>query len=120
MIKRFSRISPVQLGTVLAVTYALLSLVFVPFFLLFALFMPHVAATGVSAGQPQMFPGGFVVMAIVFPIMYGVLGFIFGVIGALIYNLVAGWTGGIELTFSDVVPPLPTKSNQILSQLSQS
>ena len=63
--------------------------------------------------QPQMFPGGFVVMAIVFPIMYAVLGFIFGVIGAAIYNLVAGWTGGIEFTLSDVVPALPPQSSQL-------
>src|ERR1043166_6424212 len=31
------------------------------------------------------------------PIMYGVLGFIFGAIGALIYNIAAGIIGGLEI-----------------------
>ena len=58
-----------------------------------------------------MFGGGVVVMAVGLPVMYGAFGFIFGVIGALIYNLVAGWTGGIEITLTDVVPPLPTQGS---------
>ncbi len=37
---------------------------------------------------------GLIVMA---PIMYGVMGFIVGVIGAFFYNIVAGWVGGIEV-----------------------
>ncbi len=112
MTKRISHIAPVQFGTVLAATYALLSLIFVPFFLLFALVLPHFAPPNASMTQPQGFPGGFAVMAIVLPIMYAVLGFIFGVIGALIYNLVAHWTGGIEFTLSDVVPALPSQGVQ--------
>jgi hypothetical protein len=31
------------------------------------------------------------------PILYAVMGFIIGVIGAFIYNLVAKWVGGIEV-----------------------
>jgi len=31
------------------------------------------------------------------PVLYGVMGFIVGAVGALIYNLIAGWIGGIEL-----------------------
>lgn len=34
---------------------------------------------------------------VVLPIFYGVLGFVFAGIGAAIYNLVAGWVGGIEI-----------------------
>jgi hypothetical protein len=36
-------------------------------------------------------------MGLFMPVIYGVMGFIFGVIGAAIYNLVAGWIGGIEV-----------------------
>jgi hypothetical protein len=47
------------------------------------------------------------IMNIVFlvglPIAYAIMGFIFGVIAAAVYNLIAGWTGGLEFTFSD--PP---------------
>lgn len=34
---------------------------------------------------------------IYFPIMYGIMGFISGVIMAFLYNLIAGWIGGIEV-----------------------
>jgi len=39
---------------------------------------------------------------LIVPILYGVLGFIGGIISALIYNLVASWTGGIEVTMTHV------------------
>jgi hypothetical protein len=35
------------------------------------------------------------------PIVYGVLGFIGGAIAALIYNVVAGFIGGLELELSE-------------------
>ena len=35
--------------------------------------------------------------AVVAPLMYAVMGFVSGVIGALLYNLVAKWVGGIEV-----------------------
>ena len=37
---------------------------------------------------------GFAIFA---PIMYGVMGFLVGVIGAFLYNVVAKWVGGIEV-----------------------
>jgi hypothetical protein len=41
----------------------------------------------------------FGVGSVVFmPIFYGVLGFVMGAVGALIYNLFAGMVGGIEVT----------------------
>jgi len=36
-------------------------------------------------------------LGIFMPIFYAVFGFIFGIISAAIYNLVAGWIGGIEV-----------------------
>jgi hypothetical protein len=43
-----------------------------------------------------------IIMMIAFPIMYGLLGFISGAIGALIYNAVAGIIGGIKLELEGV------------------
>jgi hypothetical protein len=36
-------------------------------------------------------------MAIAIPIFYGVIGLIGGALMAAVYNLVAGWTGGIGI-----------------------
>jgi len=36
------------------------------------------------------------------PITFAIPGFIVGAIGAFIYNLVAGWIGGIEMDFEQI------------------
>ncbi|HTV40368.1 MAG TPA: hypothetical protein VMF08_07325 [Candidatus Sulfotelmatobacter sp.] len=81
MKKRLTYISPLQLGIVQAVTMGIISLIMVPFLLLGALFHG-----GLGVG----------LMAIVFPVIYAVAGFIGGIISAVVYNAVAKWTGGIE------------------------
>jgi hypothetical protein len=52
-----------------------------------------------------------IVMMIAIPIMYGILGFIMGVIGALVYNGAAGIVGGIKFDLEGVhqeyAPPPP-------------
>jgi len=40
---------------------------------------------------------GGIAALIILPIMYGVIGFIAGAIGAALYNLIAGIVGGIEI-----------------------
>ena len=43
---------------------------------------------------------GLGIASIIFlPIMYGVFGFVIGALMAFLYNLVAGWVGGIEMEF---------------------
>ena len=50
-------------------------------------------------------------MMIALPLMYGVLGFVMGAIGALIYNAVAGIIGGVKFELEGVqqeyAPPPP-------------
>jgi hypothetical protein len=87
MKKRLTYVSPLQQGIVLGTLYALISLIIVPFFLI-ATLLGH-AGLGV-------------VFVIFLPIVYGIAGFIAGVIVAFIYNLVAKWTGGIEFVLTDV------------------
>ena len=58
------------------------------------------------------------VMMVVIPIFYGVLGFVMGAIGALVYNIAAGFVGGIELELENVggaayaAPPSPNYGDQ--------
>lgn len=73
-----------QTAKVVAVLYALMGLVFVPIFLVAALFSP----------KETHFSAAF---ALVLPVLYGVLGFIFTAIACAIYNFVAGLVGGIEV-----------------------
>jgi hypothetical protein len=96
MKKRLTYLNPWQVGKVLAALYALLSLVFVPFVLLGTL-----AASHVQPNQNAL-PASLSVLVVFIPIAYVIMGFVFGVIFAAIYNLVAKWTGGIEFIVTDV------------------
>jgi hypothetical protein len=53
-----------------------------------------------------MMGGGGVVMGLVImialPIFYALIGFIFGAIGALIYNIFAGIVGGVEIEVESI------------------
>ncbi|MGH7942122.1 MAG: hypothetical protein ACREE6_14310 [Limisphaerales bacterium] len=86
MKKRLTYISPIQLGIVQAVVMGVVSLIFVPFLLLGALF-----------GHPGM----GAVFIIFVPILYAIFGFISGLVSAVVYNFVAKWTGGIEYVASE-------------------
>jgi uncharacterized membrane protein len=100
MQKRLTHIAPVKLGIVLAVVYGVMSLIIiVPCLLLVSLAgVANTAKTG-SQGLPAIFSGVFLIFL---PIIYAVIGFIGGIVAALIYNLVAKWTGGIEFTTEEV------------------
>jgi hypothetical protein len=86
--KRIKRIAPVQLGKLLAVIYALFSLIFVPIFLIISLSSPQGKGPGL-------------LFSIIMPVIYIIFGFVGGVIGAFIYNLSAKWVGGIEIEFEE-------------------
>lgn len=51
-----------------------------------------------DAGPLVSMGAGAIILA---PLMYGFMGFIGGLINAVIYNVVAGLSGGIEMEFSD-------------------
>lgn len=90
--RRIKRFAPLQLGKMLAVLYGLMGLLFLPFFLIMSAVstqLPAEQRVGMMA-----FGLGF---ALFMPLMYAAMGFVFGVIGALIYNVVAKWIGGIEV-----------------------
>jgi hypothetical protein len=90
--RRIKSIAPLQLGKMMALCYGIMGLLFCPIFLIMSLFashLPNQQRVGMLA-----FGTGF---ALFMPILYGAMGFVFGVIGAFIYNLIAKWIGGIEV-----------------------
>jgi len=84
MKKQIINVSPFQTAKVFAVLYFLISLPLVGLMALMFSFSP--------APHPGL---GFL---IIFPFIYLIFGFIFTVIGAWFYNIVAKWIGGIEYT----------------------
>jgi hypothetical protein len=90
---RVSRISVHQSALMIAVLYGLLGLLFVPIFWMMAALNPSEAIPGV--------------VTLLFPILYAVFGYIFSAISFVIYNLVAGWIGGIEFTLTPSDAPQP-------------
>ncbi len=55
---------------------------------------------GLAVGGGGVIVGILVMIGL--PILYGIMGFIFGAIGALIYNVFAGFVGGIEIEVENV------------------
>ena len=91
-IRSISRIEPGQFALVLGATYALVGVFLAIFFFLISSFIPASAGFGFMGR-------GF--MIILFPVFYGVGGYISGFIGAWIYNLVSGTVGGVKVTVAD-------------------
>lgn len=85
MAQRISKVSVGQSAKFLGVLYLLFGLLFVPLFLLMGAFGPEGSA-----------PFG-TMFALAMPLLYGCFGVIGGAIGAALYNVVAGWVGGIEV-----------------------
>jgi hypothetical protein len=87
-------ISPASAFKVGLVAYGIVGLILGLFCSLIAL-----GAPGLARHAHPMFVGRFVgVFAVIIcPIIYGILGGIAAVIGAGIYNLAAGWVGGLEV-----------------------
>ena len=87
------RIDIVSAGLMIGGLYALLGLIVGGIFSLLAIL-------GVAAGGGDALIGGVIggVGALIFmPLFYGVLGFIFGIITALLYNVLASLIGGIKV-----------------------
>lgn len=86
------RIAPLQLGKILAILYGAMGLLFLPFF-----FIMMVAMSRLPEAQRGVFAFVGVGMTLAMPVFYACMGFVVGVIGAAIYNVIAKWVGGIEV-----------------------
>lgn len=87
------RIRPVSVGKMFGALYAVLGLIGGGITSLATLMLSQAAE---SMGINPLLGMGAICL---FPIFYGILGFITGVIGAFLYNITAQVVGGIELEF---------------------
>jgi Transmembrane domain of unknown function (DUF3566) len=99
--RRIKRIAPLQAGKMLGVLYGGMGLIFFPFFVfagLLSVFVQQSPQHGqAETAAPAVIAGLMVAMAVLMPVIYGAMGFVLGLLGAAIYNLVARWIGGIEV-----------------------
>lgn len=86
---QIKHVSVLQSGKVFAGIYLVIAVPMVAFLMLMSSFSGEAAAMGI---------GGAIGMAILYPL----LGFISGVIGAWLYNIVAARIGGFEYTTAEV------------------
>lgn len=101
MTRRLRRIAPLPIAKIFGILYALVGLIFVPFFAIAGI-AGLFAGTGDGNAGAAGVVIGMIAMAVIFPIMYGVMGFFGGIIVAALYNLIARWVGGIEFDVEDV------------------
>ena len=98
---RIKRIEPISYGKIQGAIGLLVGLIIGGFFALMSVVGVGLGST--MAGRQGAGAGVFAIVfgigAVVFlPLFYGIAGFVAGVIGALFYNLVARFAGGLEIT----------------------
>ena len=89
------RVGPLSIAKLMGVMYLFIGL-------LFAGFLTLVATIGRGFGvspNPQFGAMSFLgpLAFVVLPLLYGAMGFIVGLISGALYNVIAGWTGGVEI-----------------------
>ena len=103
MTRRIKRITRCKRERCSAYLYACMGLLFLPFFALaglvgaFAQHSQHQQAQATGGPLAVILGAMMFGFGIFMPVFYGVFGFVFGVISAAIYNLIAHWIGGIEV-----------------------
>lgn len=97
------RIGPGSAFKVGLVTYGILGLVVgvcIALFSMVAGSLGSLAGSQAGAGTRALGLGMGLGAILIAPIFYGILGGISAALGALIYNLAAGWMGGLEVDIS--------------------
>ncbi len=86
--QKVKRIGVLSLAKILGLLYTIFGLILGVLFAVLPLL-------GFSADETGLFFGSASI--IIFPILYGIMGFIGGAITAFFYNLIAKWIGGLEV-----------------------
>ena len=95
------RVGPFSLAKILGIIYAVFGFIVGIFFSFFVLM--GMVLGSVIKDSPEPIVGvilGFG-SVVAFPIFYGIIGFIAGLITAGIYNIISRWVGGIEVDLEE-------------------
>ncbi|MCM2371738.1 DUF3566 domain-containing protein [Rhodopirellula sp. ICT_H3.1] len=94
---KLKRVDPLSCGKMLGALYVFIGLIMSVFMIVFTM----IGVAGGGGNNLMAGLAGGVIGAIFVPVFYGILGFIGGLIMALLYNLCASVIGGIEMQFED-------------------
>jgi len=97
IIKRIGVISAAKIGGIIGAAFGLI--IGVIFFLVYSVIGVAASSFGPDhgSGAGALLGGLGVISIIAFPVMYGIAGFIGGLLQAFIYNLAAGFVGGLQV-----------------------
>jgi hypothetical protein len=99
---RIRRFGVMKTATVVAVMYMLIVAIFVvPIALITLLIAPSQGQAGGAAAV------GILTFGVLAILGYGLLGWVFTALALALYNVAAGWVGGIEVQVETVAPPPP-------------
>ena len=98
---RIRRFGIMKTATVAAIMYVIVvAIFFVPATLILGIAGSSTGSANVGAGV-----GALIVAGIIAALVYGIVGFIFTAVACAVYNLAAGWVGGIEVQVEGMTPP---------------
>ena len=103
---RIRKLGVLSVAKIYAVMMLVISLLIAIPYGLFIIIFSLIGAGSAGGDAALMLGGGGIVMGLAImigmPIMYAVMGFVFGALGALIYNVFAGMVGGIEIEVENI------------------
>jgi len=98
--QRIRSVGVLSFAIISAALHACMGLIVLLFLLPFGLITMVYGRRGGAAGGILL-----LIFALFAPVLYAVMGFVMGAMGAAVYNLVAKWLGGIELVLEPAAPP---------------
>ena len=110
-IRRFAVLSVAKMyGLLMFIFGLIIGIIYGLFFIVFGAAMSAAGGSNAAMGGASTVVIGIVAMFGI-PILYGILGFVMGAIGALIYNALSGIIGGVKFDLEGVqqeyAPPPP-------------
>ena len=90
-----TRVSPMSLAKISGVLYGLLGLIVGALVSAVAIAGGAMAPEGLEGGAIGMIFGAAAI--VILPVFYGCMGFVMTLLMTALFNLAAGWTGGVEV-----------------------